>query len=107
MRPVAKAKRKAEEAHADDEAIKEFEERQLKTVVKVESVEKPRNEVSTKEVVGIMADEIQLMYEEGGVEIDEMNARDKALILWRSILVGNVARARDQAVPHVLCKDHE
>jgi hypothetical protein len=106
LKPVAKAKKRQTEIQADEEAIAKYEEESLKTV-KVEAVEKPRNEVPTREVVNIMADEIQLIYEEGGYEIDRENARDKALILWRSLLVGNIARARDQAVPHVLCQDHE
>lgn len=105
-RPVAKAKQRAAGRMEDVEALKKYDEGVTKKVVKTEVEKKPRRQVATSEVVGIMADEIQAIYQEAGLELDEMNARDKALTLWRDLSVNRGVTARDQAVPHVLCEEH-
>lgn len=101
--PIAKAKRRQQDAESDQEAIKKFDENIR--VVKAKPDEKPRTEVPTREVVNIMADEIQELYVLSGSRLDEENARDKALILWRELSTNGV-HARDKAVPHALCKKH-
>lgn len=102
-RPVAKAKRRQQEQDEDREAIEEFE--KSIPVVKAEKDEKPRQEVPTREVVNIMADEIQELYRLAGSELDDVNARDKALILWRDLSINGI-HARDKAVSHALCEEH-
>jgi hypothetical protein len=52
-----------------------------------------------------MADEIQVVYEIMGSRLDDVNAHDKALTLWRDISAKGV-RAKDQEVPHTLCEEH-
>lgn len=106
MKPIAKAKRRAADRDADIEALKKYDETTVKTVKTGRVEKKPRNEVPTRDIVGVMADEIQLIYDEAGMSIDETNARDKALILWRDLSMSGV-HAKDQVVPHVLCEDHE
>lgn len=101
--PVAKAKRRQQEQDADQEAIEAFE--KSTPVVKAKHEEKPRNEVPTIEVVNIMADEIQELYRLNGSQLDEENARDKALILWRELFMNGI-HAKDNAVSHALCEDH-
>jgi hypothetical protein len=101
--PVAKAKKRQQALDADQEALEEHEKHI--PVVKAGKDEKPRNEVPTLEVINIMADEIQELYALNGSTLDEINARDKALILWRDLMMNGV-HARDKAVPHVLCEEH-
>lgn len=102
-RPVAKAKRRQEALDADQEALEEFDKHI--PVVKAPKEDKPRNEVPTREIVNIMADEIQELYRLSGSELDEINARDKALILWRDQSTNGI-HARDKAVSHALCDEH-
>jgi hypothetical protein len=103
-KPVAKAKRRQEAVTADEEALAEYEARI--PVVRSHAVEKKsRNEIPTRQVVNIMADEIQVVYEIMGSRLDDVNAHDKALTLWRDISAKGV-RAKDQEVPHTLCEEH-
>jgi hypothetical protein len=101
--PIAKAKKRQADEDADKEAIEAFE--KSTPVIKMKPDEKPRNEVPTVEIVNIMADEIQELYMLSGTRLDEMNARDKALILWRELAMNGV-HAKDRAVPHALCEEH-
>ena len=104
-RPVAKAKRRQEAVTADEEAIAKYE-AEIATPVRSRAVEKKsRNEIPTRQVVNIMADEIQVVYEIMGSRLDDVNAHDKALTLWRDISAKGV-RAKDQEVPHTLCEEH-
>jgi ribonucleotide reductase alpha subunit len=102
-KPVAKAKRR----QADVDLLDQQEAEMVKNVVKQEPVKKPRKEVSTAEIVNIMADEIQLLYEEMGDRIDDVNARDKALTLWRELHVHGHVVAQEREIPHALCEKHE
>jgi hypothetical protein len=100
-KPVAKAKRRqqtvaADEAKADEQVV----------FVRSRGEKKLRNEVPTREVVNIMADEIQAVYSDMGSELDDVNAHDKALTLWRAISLKGV-RAKDQEVPYTHCEEHE
>jgi hypothetical protein len=97
-KPVAKAKRRLEAATADEEAIAKYE-AEIATPVRRQAEKKSRNEIPTGQIVNIMADEIQAVYQEMGSSLDDINARDKALTLWRDISAKGV-RARDQEVPH-------
>lgn len=38
--------------------------------------------------------------------MDEVNAQDKALILWRQVKIDTGISAREIDVPHILCSDH-
>jgi hypothetical protein len=102
-KPVAKAKRR----QADVDLLDQQEAEMVKNVVKQDVVKKPRKEVSTAEIVNIMADEIQLLYEEMGDRIDDVNARDKALTLWRELHVYGHVVAQEREIPHALCEKHE
>lgn len=106
-KPVAKGKKRRAEIEEDEQAVEEFTEQIVKNTVKQESHTKYRDEVETLAVVNIWGDEIQDVYHDLGSEIDEMNAQDKALIIWREIHLIQGVSARDQEVAHALCKEHE
>jgi len=66
-----------------------------------------RGEVSTHEVVNIVADEIQTAYEEMGLPaLDDLNAHEKALHLVRILRTKSKIRITEAEVPHVLCEAH-
>jgi hypothetical protein len=105
--PVAKAKKRKTEILADEElADRQLEE--MSQVVKTDApVEKKhRDELPTKQIVNIMADEIQNVYEEMGGSIDDLNAREKALIIWRQLRIDTGISAREQDVEYVACDTH-
>jgi hypothetical protein len=103
--PTAKGKKRQADENADQEALKKFEADIAKNVVRLPGEKKHRNEISTAEVVNIMADEIQVIYEIMGSKIDEANARDKALTLWREMKIHGGAVAVEREVPHVICDE--
>jgi len=104
--PVAKAKRRATELAADEEAIAAYDAAVAKNVVRGPAQKKPRHEVPTGEVVQILADEIELLYQEMGATIDRVNAEDKALTLFRNVAIYHGAVAVEHEVPHSLCEKH-
>lgn len=106
MRPVAKGKKRISDEEADAEAIAKFDDAVAKNVVRSEEGSRKRGSVPTKETITIMADEIQLFYEESGSALDYVNALDKALILWRGITTHAGATAKETVVPLVHCKKH-
>lgn len=104
---VAKGKKRRTEIQEDDEAVAKHEAEMLKPVKKdAPETHRHRDDVPTRQVVNIMADEIQAVYEEMGGRIDEVNAQDKALILWRQVKIDTGISAREIDVPHILCSDH-
>lgn len=103
---VAKAKKKKSEIDADNEAIAEYEKRTTETVVVQERATKHRDEISMGQVVNIMADEIETIYAELGEHLDRTNAEDKALTLWRNMVIHDGIGAREKPVPMALCKEH-
>lgn len=105
-KPVAKKKKKQAEIDADAEAIAEYEKRTTETVVVSEKETRHRDEISTGQVVQIMADEIEAIYEEMAQTITRDNAEDKALTLWRNLRVHDGITAREKAVELALCGEH-
>jgi transcriptional regulator NrdR family protein len=103
---------KGKKRQADREADANLENEMTQAVVKkkVPSAEvntsRHRDELPTGQVVNIMSDEIQEIYGVFGSAIDTINAREKALIIWRDLMVYGHVAAREQAVPYVQCKDH-
>lgn len=105
---VAKGKKRRTEIQEDDEAIAKFDAEVLKPRKKAEAEHhKHRDELTTSEVVNIWADEIQAVYEEMGGQLDQENARDKALVLWRAVQSETGISARERDVPHVHCAEHK
>lgn len=103
--PVAKGKERLARIAEEEEAIAAYEAEALKPV-KTEKETKHRDDLRTGEVVNIIADEIQTVYEEMGVRIDEVNARDKALTLFRELHYHAGVSCREKPVQHVLCGVH-
>jgi Zn-finger nucleic acid-binding protein len=103
---LAKGKKRRTEIAEDEEVIKEFEKEILKPTVKQQGPKHHRDEVETRQVINIWGDEFQEIYHELGMELDEGNAQDKALILWREIHINHGAVAREAEVPHAVCKEH-
>ena len=104
--PLAKGKKRRTEIQEDEEALRELEAKMLKPKVKQEEPVRHRNEVPTGQVVNILADEITALYEEDGTKIDQVNARDKALILWRELHFTHRVPARDTSVKIRFCGEH-
>lgn len=104
--PKAKGKKRQEEISADEEALATMEAEMLKPVKKSAGDTKHRDELPIKEVVSIMADELQEIYREMGGTLDDLNARDKALTIWREIHYKEGVHAREKPVQHVLCGAH-
>lgn len=104
--PKAKGKKRQEEISADEEALAAMEAEMLKPRKKSSEDKKHRDELPIKEVVSIMADELQEIYKEMGGTLDDLNARDKALTLWREIHYKEGIHAREKPVQHVLCGAH-
>lgn len=106
-KPVAKGKKRQTEIHEDEEAAAKHEAEMLKPVKSNDPASsKHKDDVSFREVVNIMADEIQAFYEELGGRIDEMNAQDKALTIWRQMRIDTGVSAREQEVSYVMCSEH-
>jgi hypothetical protein len=105
-RPVAKGKKRRTEIEDDEQAVEDYTKQIVTNTIKQESHTKHRDEVDSISVVNIWGDEIQDVYAELGGELDEVNAQDKATILWREIHHLQGVPARDQAVEHKLCKEH-
>lgn len=67
-----------------------------------------KGEVSTREVVNIMADEIQAIYEEmGNPAIDDFNAQEKALQFVRVLRSHTKVKITEAPVKLVLCEEHQ
>lgn len=107
-KPVAKAKEHKSEIAEDDEAIAKFEAETLKPRESSgPKITKHRDEVETKAVKEIIADEVQEIGYEFGVEIDRLNAVEwYAHNLWLSLHAMNGISARDKKVPMVKCGEH-
>jgi len=103
----AKGKKRRTEIQEDEDALAEHEKAMLKPVKHDTGPVHHRDELDTRSVVNIIADEIQDVYHELGHALDEVNAQDKALIMWREIRYVLGATARERAVPHAACKDHK
>lgn len=103
--PIAKGKMRRTEIADDAEALAEYEKKQAKPV-EVDAPKKSRDEVSTGEIVNIMADEIEELYRVFGREIDRTNSMDKALIVTRHLRTHGKVNFREKEVPHKLCKEH-
>jgi hypothetical protein len=106
MKPVAKGKKRRTEIAEDAQRLIEDEQRILKDVRKSDQGVRHRDEIETVQVVNIWADEIQAYYEDLGGSIDEINAQDKALTIWREIMTKSHVAAREQEIPYVTCKEH-
>ena len=105
-RPVAKAKKRKTEIANDAAQLDRHAAKILGEVVKHESRSRHRDDVPTTQIVNVWADEIQAVYEELGGGLDEVNAQDKALTLWREIQTQTNIPVRENEIPYVTCKDH-
>jgi len=104
---IAKAKKRRQELEEDAEADAKQIEEITKNVKRKAKEERHRDEVETGLVLNIIGDEIEAIAEEIGISIDRTNAREfYAMNLYRPLLLAGV-RAREQDVPHKLCKEHQ
>jgi hypothetical protein len=110
VRAKGKMRREAMEAgaEADAEALKKHNEAVLKTVVKSSDAreKKARDEAESYEIVAVFEAEIQQIYEEDGFRLDDANAHDKALTLWRELRHRHHIRTHHHEIPHRLCQEH-
>lgn len=105
-KPIAKAKKRRAEIQEDADQLALLDQRILSDVTKQESRSRHRDDIPTNQIVNLWADEIQAVYEEMGGSIDELNAQDKALTLWREVQSQTSISMRDQEIPYKLCKEH-
>lgn len=106
-KPVAKGKKRRTEIEEDEQAVEDFTKSILQNTIKVPQHKHHRDEVDSIMVVNAWADEIADVYHELGAHIDDVNAQDKALIIWREIHHLQGVSAREQEVPHALCGEHQ
>jgi hypothetical protein len=106
--PIAKGKKRRTQDEDDAKAIKEHFDKVVKDVRQSDdgTPTRHRDSIPSAEVVNIMADEIQQVYEALGSRIDAVNAEDKALVLWRDLHYRHKVSAREMEIPRALCKEH-
>lgn len=104
--PVAKGKKRRTEIAEDEDMLAKDDERILGDVQKQETRARHRDEIPTTQIVNVWADEIQAVYEALGGSLDEVNAQDKALNLWREVQTQTTVVARDQEILYSTCKEH-
>jgi hypothetical protein len=98
VKPTAKGKLRRTRIEEDEEALAAFEKEQTK-IVKAQGRDGMRSdEIPTKEVVQIWADELEEIYHEFGSRLDRVNAEDKA----KTLLIELRAHT-----PSVRITDHE
>lgn len=106
-RPRAKGKIKAEKIHADEEALAKYEAETLKTRKSEDKSVHHRDEISTSDILEIVADEIESFCRESGFEIDRLNAREfYAMNIIRPLRIAHGVSFREKEVPAVYCKEH-
>lgn len=103
---VAKGKKRLTEIQEDDEALAEFEKKAYAVKKSTAKDVKHRDESHTAAIVTTWAAELQEVYNEFGAQLDDDNAKDKALTIWREIHFKDGVSAREKPVPHVLCAEH-
>lgn len=104
--PKAKGKNRREAQERDEQASEEQIERMVKTAKKADKETRHRDQIPTGMVLNIIADEIESIGEEIGVNIDRLNAREfYAMNLYRPLMLSGI-HAREQDVPMKLCEDH-
>jgi hypothetical protein len=109
---VAKAKKRKteiveEESLSDEQLLDKDSERIVAQVTKSgERQPQHRDDAGTGAVVTAWGAEIQDVYHELGGRIDQANAEDKALTLWRELAIQTGLQAREQSVPFLACKRH-
>jgi hypothetical protein len=104
--PVAKGKKRRAEISEDADLLQRQEEAIAKHVRPGEKKSRSRDEIDALQVVNVMADEIQAVYEELGGSLNEINAQDKALTIWREVLTQTNVTAHEQEIPFSACKEH-
>ena len=71
------------------------------------SAREGRVSVPSGEIINVMADAVEEIYQEFHATIDRVNARDKALILFREMTIGgNGVRIQEKEITIPLCKEH-
>jgi Zn-finger nucleic acid-binding protein len=104
--PKAKGKLRQEQMERDAEADAKQIEEITKNVKKGVKEEKHRDEIKTGSVLNIMADEIESICDEAGIQMDRLNAREFfAMNLYRPLMLAGF-KAREQEVKFVGCVDH-
>lgn len=104
--PQAKGKKRRAEIADDEKAIARYEAELAKPTVKAEKTAKHRDEVSTGQILEIVADEIEAIWAEFDYKIDRLNAREFfAMNIIRPLKMNGV-HFRDKEVPRAYCKEH-
>lgn len=103
MKIVAKGKKKLQAEAEDQEAIDKFEKESLKPHKAAPS---GSSEINTKEVLNVLADEIEQIYTLEGVKIDRLNSMEKARTLYLEIRYKLGAKVKEHEYDLPLCKEH-
>lgn len=106
-KPVAKKKRRQSQEDEDAEALAEFEKEAYKTRKQAGGAPLHRDAVTTANVVQTWAAELQDIFDGLGSKLDDVNAQDKALTLWRTLHITNGVTAREKELPLAYCREHD
>lgn len=105
-KPAAKGKKRQAQISEDAEALARYEQAQLKPKKADKSI-KHRDEIATGQILEIVADEIEAIWQEFGSTIDRLNAREYfAMNIIRPLRLDGVA-FREKEIPAVYCKEHK
>lgn len=106
MSVVAKGKKRRTEILDDSTAIAEFEKREYAVRKPTAKKKQHRDASPTANIISTWAAELQEIFSEFGENLDDDNARDKALTIWRQIHYGDGVDAHEKPVKHLLCEEH-
>ena len=103
--PKAKGKKRQEEISEDEAALARFEAEAMKPRKSTVAVHH-RDEVPTRDLLEIVADEVESIWTEFGVKIDRGNAREYfAMNLIRPLRMAGVS-FREREISRAYCDDH-
>jgi hypothetical protein len=77
------------------------------TISLAASARTARSQVPSRQIINVMTDVVEDVYQQLGARIDRVNAEDKALILYRAMVYeGTRTTVREHEFQLPLCKEH-
>jgi hypothetical protein len=104
--PKAKGKIKRQELADEEKFVSEHFEKEYAEIHESDQAKVEKAEISTKEVLNVLADEIEEIYELNGQKIDRANSMEKARILYLEIRYKAGAKVAEKEFDLPYCKDH-
>jgi hypothetical protein len=104
--PKAKGKIKRQALAEEEEYVQEYFEKEAKKVRKSAEPQVAKAEITTKEVLNILADEVEEIYERQGYKINRVNSLEKARIIYLEIRYKMGTSVKEKEFDLPLCKEH-